>query len=123
MMYGRHLRYNTYKKTGGTMAKRIIKSERIKSIVGNIAEDFRYSNEMGDYALLFYKAQTQGVISGKEIDDMIEYVSTGLEELQNNIEWRREYLAENPAADEMKMLDTLQTIEEEYRDLLEFLKK
>jgi hypothetical protein len=105
------------------MAKRIIKSERIKTIIKNIAADFRFSNEMGDYALLFYKAETQGVISGKDIDDMVEYVSTGLEELKNNIEWRQEYLAENPNGDEMKMMDNLKTIEEEYVDLLEFLKK
>jgi hypothetical protein len=105
------------------MAKRIIKSDRIKQIIKNIAEDFRFSNEMGDYALLFYKAETQGVITGKEIDDMIEYVTTGLEELNSDIAWRQQYLAENPKTDEMKMLDTMKTIEEEYRDLLEFLKK
>jgi hypothetical protein len=105
------------------MAKRIIKSDRIKQIIKNIAEDFRFSNEMGDYALLFYKAETQGVITGKEIDDMIEYVTTGLEELNSDIAWRQQYLAENPGTDEMKMLDTMKTIEEEYRDLLEFLKK
>lgn len=105
------------------MAKRIIKSDRIKAIVKNIAEDFRYSNEVGDYALLFYKAETQGVISGKEIDDMVEYVTTGLAELKNDMEWRQEYLAENPQADEMKMLDTMKSIEEEYEELLEFLKK
>ena len=105
------------------MAKRIIKTERIKTIINNIAEDFRFSNEMGDYALLFYKAQTQGVVSGKDIDDMIEYVTTGLEELKNNIEWRQEYLAENAGADEMKMLENLKTIEEEYVDLLAFLNK
>ncbi len=104
------------------MAKRIIKSERIKTIIKNIAADFRFSNEMGDYALLFYKAETQGVINGKEIDDMIEYVTTGLEELKNNIQWRQEYLAENAGADEMKMMENLKTIEEEYIDLLEFLK-
>ncbi len=105
------------------MAKRIIKSDRIKQIINNIAEDFRFSSEMGDYALLFYKAETQGVITGKEIDDMIEYVTTGLEELGNDISWRQEYLAENPGTDEVRMLDTMKTIEEEYRDLLEFLKK
>lgn len=105
------------------MAKRIFKSDRLKQIIGNIAEDFRFSNEMGDYALLFYKAQSQGMISGNEIDDMIEYVKTGLEELQNDMQWRQQYLAENPGTDEMKMLDTMKTIEEEYRDLLEFLEK
>ena len=105
------------------MAKRIFKSDRIKSIIKNIAEDFRFSGETDDYALLFYRADTQGQISGKEIDEMIEYVETGLAELKNNISWREEYLSENPGADEIKMMDNLKTIEEEYVDLLAFLKK
>jgi len=105
------------------MAKRIIKDERIKNIIKNIAEDFRFSGEMGDYALLFYKADTEGAVRGKEIDDMIEYVTTGLEELKNNIQWRQEFLSENAEIGEMKMLENLKTIEEEYLDLLAFLKK
>lgn len=104
------------------MAKRIVKSDRIKSIIKNIAEDFRFSQEMGDYALLFYKADSEGVIKGKDIDDMIEYVTTGLQELKNNIQWRQEFLQENSAIEEMKMLENLKTIEEEYVELLEFLK-
>ncbi len=64
------------------MAKRIIKSERIKTIIKNIAADFRFSNEMGDYALLFYKAETQGVINGKEIDDMIVIMKEAMTVLQ-----------------------------------------
>ncbi len=105
------------------MAKRIIKDERIKTIIKNIAEDFRFSQEMGDYALLFYKADSEGVISGKAIDEMIEYVETGLEELKSNIEWRQQFLSENGEIGEMKMLENLKTIEEEYIDLLKFLKK
>lgn len=105
------------------MAKRVFKSDRIKSIINNIAEDFRYSGEASEYALLFYKADTQGQISGSEIDQMIEYVETGLSELKDNIGWREEYLHDNPGADELKMMDTLKTIEEEYLDLLAFLKK
>ena len=104
------------------MAKRIIKEGRIKQVVKNIAEDFRYSGETDDYALLFYKADTQGEINGKEIDEMTEYVTTGLAELKDNIAWRQQYLSENEGADEMKMLDNLKTIEEEYNDLLIFLK-
>lgn len=103
------------------MAKRIIKDERIKVIVHNIAEDFRFSQETGDYALLFYKADTEGIIRGADIDQMIEYLSTGLSELRDNIQWRREFLSENPGIDEMRMLENLGVIEKEYIDLLEFL--
>ena len=56
------------------MAKRVIKDERSKTIVRNIAEDFRFSHETGDYALLFYKADTEGIIRGADIDSMIEYL-------------------------------------------------
>lgn len=104
------------------MAKRIIKDERIKTIVHNIAEDFRFSHETGNYALLFYKADTEGSMHGAEIDQMVEYLSTGLKELQDNIQWRREFLNENPGIDEMKMLENLGLIEKEYIDLLEFLR-
>jgi hypothetical protein len=103
------------------MSKRVIKGERIKAIIHNIAEDFRFSQEMGDYPLLFYKADTEGVIRGGEIDQMIEYLSTGLKELQDNIQWRREFLSENPGVDEMRMLESLSVIEKEYIELLEFL--
>ncbi len=105
------------------MAKRVLKEERIKTIVRNIAEDFRFSHETGDYALLFYRADTEGVIRGADIETMIEYLSTGLDELQQNIEWRREFLSENPGIDEMRMLENLGIIEQEYIDLLEFLRK
>ncbi|MGD9970584.1 MAG: hypothetical protein AB7S65_09005 [Sulfuricurvum sp.] len=104
------------------MAKRVIKDERIKTIVHNIAEDFRFSHEMGDYALLFYKADTEGIIRGADIDAMVEYLTTGLSELQDNIQWRKEFLSDNPGMDEMKMLDNLGVIEKEYIELLEFLR-
>jgi hypothetical protein len=107
----------------GTMAKRIIKDERIKEIIKNIAADFRFSQEMDDKAMMFYNAERTGVLRGKEIDDMIEYVETGLEELKNNIQWRQEFLGQNAEIGEMKMLENLKTIEEEYIDLLAFLKK
>jgi len=105
------------------MAKREFKNSRIKEIVKNIAEDFRYSSEMGEYALLFYKADNEGVINGSEIDKMIEYVTTGLDELTKNIEWREEFLKDNAAIDEIKMLQNMKTIEEEYIELRDFLKK
>jgi hypothetical protein len=103
------------------MSKRIIKGERIKTIVHNIAEDFRFSGETGDFPLLFYKADTQGILRGAEIDQMIEYLSTGLKELQDNIQWRKEFLSENPAIEEMRMLESLSVIEQEYIELLAFL--
>lgn len=107
---------------GISMAKRIFKSERIKSIIKNIADDFRFSQEIDEHALLFYKADTEGAISGKDIDDMNYYLTTGLEELKNNIQWRQEYLSENAGMDEIKLLENMKTIEEEYVELQEFLK-
>lgn len=104
------------------MSKRVIKGERIKAIIHNIAEDFRFSGEMGDFPLLFYKADTEGLLRGAEIDQMVEYLTTGLKELQDNIQWRREFLSENPGIDEIRMLDSLSVIEKEYIELLEFLK-
>ncbi len=105
------------------MAKREFKNKRVKEIIKNIADDFRHSSEVGEYALLFYKADTTGVINGSEIDQMKEYVTTGLDELSKNIEWREEFLKEHAGADEIKMLQNLKTIEEEYLDLKEFLEK
>ncbi|MDD2839409.1 hypothetical protein [Sulfuricurvum sp.] len=104
------------------MAKRVIKDERIKVIIHNIAEDFRFSHETGDYALLFYKADTEGIVRGSDIESMIEYLTTGLSELQDNIQWRREFLNENTGIDEMRMLENLSVIEKEYLELLEFLR-
>jgi len=104
------------------MSKRIIKGERIKAIIHNIAEDFRFSGEMGDFPLLFYKADTEGLLRGAEIEQMVEYLTTGLKELQDNIQWRREFLSENPAIDEIRMLESLGVIEKEYIELLEFLR-
>lgn len=104
------------------MSKRVIKGERIKAIIHNIAEDFRFSGEMGDFPLLFYKADTEGILRGSEIDQIVEYLTTGLKELQDNIQWRREFLSENPGIDEIRMLDSLSGIEKEYIELLEFLK-
>ncbi len=105
------------------MAKREFKNKRIQEIIKNIADDFRYSQEMGDYALLFYKADTEGMIHGAEISKMLEYVTTGLDELSKNIQWREEFLQENAGIDEIKMLQNMKTIEEEYLDLKQFLEK
>jgi hypothetical protein len=105
------------------MAKRVIKDERIKIIIKNIASDFRFAQETSDKAMLFYNAESSGVIKGREIEDMIEYVETGLIELSNNIAWKQQFLNENDGIDEMKLLDNMKTIKEEYIDLLSFLKK
>jgi len=105
------------------MAKIEFNNERIKEIVKNIADDFRYSQEMDEYALLFYKADGEGMVMGTEIDKMLEYVTIGLNELNKNIEWREEFLKENSGVDKIKMLQNMKTIEEEYIELKEFLKK
>lgn len=105
------------------MAKREFKNKRIKEIIKNISEDFRYSGEMGDYALLFYKANTAGLVSGADIDKMLEYVTTGLIELEKDIGWRQDFLRDNQGIDEIKMLQNLKTIEEEYKELKKFLEK
>lgn len=105
------------------MAKRVLKDERIRQIVKNIAEDFRFSGEADGFALLFYRADTEGVVRGKDIDEMLEYVTTGLAELKNNIAWRQEFMSENAGFDEIKMLENLKTIEEEYIELKAFLLK
>lgn len=103
------------------MSKRVIKGERIKGIIHDIADDFRFSNETGEYALLFYEVDMQGVVRGRQIDMMIEYLRTGLKELQENMQWRREFLNDNPQMDEERMLENLGVIEKEYLELLEFL--
>jgi len=105
------------------MAKREFKNKRIKEIVKNIADDFRHSQEMDEYALLFYKADGDGSVSGAQIEMMLEYVTTGLEELSKNIQWREEFLRDNAGIDEIKMLQNMKNIEEEYVDLKKFLKK
>ena len=103
------------------MSKRIIKGERIKAIIHDIAQDFRFSNETGDYALLFYNADIQGVVKGAQINKMIEYLTTGLKEIQDNMQWRREFLSDNPQIDEVRMIENLGIIAKEYQELLEFL--
>jgi hypothetical protein len=60
-------------------------------------------------------------IKGAEIDQMVEYLKTGLTEIQDNMQWRREFLSDNPQIDEVRMLENLGVIEKEYIELLEFL--
>jgi len=105
------------------MAKIEFKNKRIKEIIKNIADDFRYSQEMDEYALLFYKADSDGMISGEQIDKMLKYVTTGLNELSKNIEWREEFLKDNTGIDAIRMIQNMKIIEEEYTELKEFLKK
>lgn len=103
------------------MAKRVIKTDRIKEIIKNIAADFRFTNELGDFALLFYKYEKDDTVRGADIDKMIEYVTTSLSELHNDPQWRAQHLAENPQQKESKVLENMFTIEQEYKELLEFL--
>jgi len=108
------------------MAKRVFKKDRLKEIVKNIAEDFRFSGDVGEYALLFYKADVDGSIDGADIDKMIEYVETGLNELKaeyKNMEWRQEMMEKEPNIDEIKLLENMKVFEDEYTTLLNFLKK
>jgi len=103
------------------VAKRIIKDQRIRTIITNIVKDFRFSHDMGEYALLFYKYENEDTIRGADIDKMIEYVTTGLHELHKDLAWRQEFLQENQGISETKLLDNMYTIEQEYKDLLGFL--
>jgi hypothetical protein len=108
------------------MAKRVFKKDSVKEAVKNIANDFRYSNDVSEYALLFYKADKDSEVRGEDIDKMIEYVEIGLKELEaefQNLQWRSEFMSDNPSADEIQIISNLQTIESEYKTLLEFLKK
>ena len=105
------------------MAKRIIKDDRIKEIIKNISQDFRHSNELDDYALLFYKYENDDTIRGNDIDKMIEYCTTGLTELHKDLAWRQQYLGENPQMKETQLLENMFTIEQEYKELLAFLQK
>jgi len=104
------------------MSKRIVKKPEVKNAIHNIAEDFRFSNEIGDIPSLFYQADKDGVVQGKAIDAMREYLETGLAELKEHIQWKQSFLSDNPQADEAKVMENLKTIEEEYMVLLDFLR-
>ena len=104
------------------MSKRVFKKDKVKSAVKNIAEDFRFSNDISESALIFYKADKDGEVRGEDIDKMVTYLETGLKELEvefKNLEWRKEFIKDNPTADEIKLIDNLKTIESEYKIILE----
>ena len=103
------------------MAKRVIKDPKVKEAIHNIAEDFRYSNELDEIARMFYTADSEGVVRGGEIEKMKEYVETGLVELKQQIAWKEEFLKENPHTDEARIVQNMKTIEEEYTRISEFL--
>jgi len=103
------------------MAKRIIKDPKVKEAIHNIAEDFRFSNELDEIARMFYTADSEGIIRGGDITKMKEYVDTGLAELGEHIAWKESFLKENPQADEARVIASLQAIEQEYMLLLGFL--
>ena len=86
------------------MSKRVIKGEGLKRSFTILRKIF-VSQGDGRFPLLFYKADTEGLLRGAEIDQMVEYLTTGLKELQDNIQWRREFLSENAEISEIKMLE------------------
>ncbi len=100
-----------------------IEDEVIKNIIHNIAEDFRYSGEYEKYAQLFYAVDATATINEKAYNDMMEYLQTSLEELRKDLAWRKEFLGENPQIQEQQLTQTMQTIEQEYLTLLDYLKK
>ncbi|BDY13604.1 hypothetical protein [Hydrogenimonas cancrithermarum] len=100
-----------------------IEEEKILTIVHNIAEDFRYSGEYEKYAQLFYAVDATKTINDTAYEDMMEYLETSLRELQKDLAWRETFLSENPQIEERRLTETMQTIEQEYLTLLEYLKK
>jgi|SaaInl8_200m_RNA_FD_contig_21_755940_length_794_multi_8_in_0_out_0_2 hypothetical protein len=102
------------------MAKKVIKDDKIYEILKNIAEDFRYSNELADIPLMFYKIEQERVIRGNDIDKVIEYCTTGLDKLNNPNEIAS-YYAENVGIDQTKLDRNLDIFRAEYQDLLRFL--
>ncbi len=100
-----------------------IEDEAIKTIVHNIAEDFRYSGEYEKYAQLFYAVDATATINEKAYDDMMEYLKTSLEELRKDLAWRKEFLGENPHIQEQQLTQTMETIEKEYLTLLDYLER
>jgi hypothetical protein len=110
---------------GDFLSKRVFKKEVVKKAVKNIANDFRYSNDLSDYAQLFYRADRDGEISGGDIDLMIEYIETGLKELEKefqHLQWRHEFMHNNPTADEIQVIENLKAIKTEYSLILKLLK-
>jgi len=98
-----------------------ITDKNIRVVIKNIAEDFRYTNETDDYALLFYKIDTSGLFDQDEKKQMEEYCTTGLEELQNDPLWKKSLLDENPSFQEEHVLKNMRVIKAEYEMLLNYL--
>ncbi|MCH9812757.1 MAG: hypothetical protein K0U47_02310 [Epsilonproteobacteria bacterium] len=101
--------------------KKEIVDPKIKEIIHNIAEDFRFSSEHEKYAQLFYAAEASGALDKTMHADMLEYIETSMKELKNDIAWKQKFLSENPEIEEERMLNTMKTIEQEYETLLTYL--
>lgn len=91
-------------------------------IIHNIAEDFRHSGEYEKFAQLFYAVDADSKLDAKRFADMVEYVTTSLEELQKDLAWRKTFLGENPHIQERQMTQTMQTIEQEYKALTAYFR-
>ncbi|WP_353662149.1 hypothetical protein [Hydrogenimonas sp. SS33] len=100
-----------------------IEDEKVAKIIQNIAEDFRYSGEYEKYAQLFYAVDATGTINDKAYEDMMEYLQTSLQELRKDLNWRKEFLGENPQVEEQRLTETMKTIEQEYLTLIDYLEK
>jgi len=104
------------------MAKRVFKKDDVKKAIKNIADDFRHSGDLSDSALVFYKADADSELKGKDISQMEEYLTTGLKELAiefKNLEWRKEFIENNPVSDEIQLVQNLKVIENEYKIILD----
>jgi hypothetical protein len=102
------------------MSKKVIKDEKIYEILKNIAEDFRYSNELAEIPLMFYKIEQERVIRGNDIDKVIDYCTTGIDKLSNPHEVAS-YYDENVGIDKAKLDANLAVFRNEYETLLHFL--
>lgn len=95
----------------------------VAQAIANIAEDFRFSGELAEIPMMFYRIEAEGEIQDDHCPLLIEYLETGLAELERDLAWRREFLDQNAVIGEARMTQTLQTIGEEYRAVLKFLKR
>jgi endonuclease IV len=97
-----------------------LKNKKLKKVFNNISEDFKFSNDVGEYALLFYKIDTAGHIEEDDLPKVKEYVTTGLENQPSQAEVD-EYLQSNPNVPREQVENNIQAIKEEYEYLLEFI--
>jgi hypothetical protein len=98
-----------------------IDNPRIREIIHNIAEDFRFSSEHEKYAQLFYAMDIEQYIDKKMHHDALEYIQTSKKELKESIDWQEKFMQNNPQVDKDKMLHTMKTIEKEYKELETYL--